>query len=433
MSFNYVQPKPLLDKQTGEIFLTKYHKGKIIKDVSESDARLCNCSNRFKLQNASASILKKERVSKCLNVNISSSVDLHKTSHSGGKSSVHFSGLMQCGSVWHCPVCSSKISQFRADELRTAFQKAKEKNLHVSHVTFTFPHQRGDCLQSNLDKFLDAFKKFWDSSPMRTFKKGSGLVGRVRALEVTYSDKNGWHPHIHLLLFTESKLNDLDSLSSYFLKVWNDKLSRVGLNLANVNGIKIQNGDKAGEYITKFADDQKIEPVKTSKGEQVTWDLADEMTKLNSKQGRLKSLTPFDLLRVIDNPLLYGFSSSDLPRFKSLFFEYAKAFKGKSQLDWGRGSLNLRKNLGMTQDLSDKEVVELEEEQTVISTIHLPLAAWRRIRRDTKKGTDSRALLKSFFEIHGKDETYKFIKNAFFRDLSQKRFDSQIVNYKPSS
>ncbi len=414
-----------IDLSTGEVlpFIKKGSKLKL--HHSSSDSRSISRNQRYSLQNISASLLPSQRVSKCLRTNISSSVDVNRCKHTDGTHSASYVGLMQCGSVWSCPVCSAKIAEKRSRELREAFEIAKNKKLNVSHVTFTFPHSKFDSLSENLDLFLDAFKRFWDSVPMRHFKNEYRLIGKIRALEVNYSEKNGFHPHIHLLCFTEFKLEHLKSLEAYFLESWNDKLSRVGLSKANSHGISIQNGDNAGEYINKFADDTKL----TKTGDVVTWDMADELTKLNTKSGRSGSLTPFDFLRIIDSPSSYGFSKSDSLKFKSLFIEYAKCFYGKSQLDWGRGSLNLRKNLGMDNEISDSEILDTKEDLEIVSTITLPIFAWKKLK-PTSKNNDLRSTFLTVFENQGSDCAYTFLKNTCFRHMSQNLFNVLIVNYK---
>ncbi|EJB0396778.1 protein rep [Vibrio parahaemolyticus] len=410
-----------VDKDSGELIKLKSKRGRLVPDLSNQDARSSARSNRYVLQNHSASSLRGERVSKCCRVNIDSSVHVLRSSFESGNAA-HYKGLMFCGSVWVCPVCGAKISERRSHELREAFDAAKKQKINVSHITFTFPHAKTDNLQTILNQFLEAFKKFWDSAPMRRFKDEYGCIGRVRALETTYSDANGFHPHIHLLYFTKVKLSDVTDIQNQFLEVWNDKLKRVGLPPANSRGISIQNGDKAGEYINKFADDSKLEKVTTKTGDAVTWDMADEITKLNSKSGRKKSLTPFDFLRLIDDPESYGYDKKDIPRFRALFREYAKAFKGKSQLEWGRMSMDLRKNLGLKSAATDEEILN-EDVAEAKKFISLPRSVFSRlVPKKSNNYRDLRSTFLTICESKSQTEAQQFLHTACFPELSKSDF-----------
>lgn len=395
----------LLDEDTGELIpRLKYDSrgvGRIEKNPfdSRTEARI----KRYMMQSASASTLKGERVCKCCRVKVAEKVGIMTGSVSGETRS-HYAGLMQCGSVWHCPVCGAKVAERRATELREAFDKAKAKGWHISHLVFTFPHRSGQSLQGNLEAFLSAYKKFWDSKPLRNYVQLRGIEGRIRALEVTYNFSNGWHPHIHLLVFSTSPIPTSDKELLY--THWADKCLRVGLDKPSLrHGLLIQDGSSAGEYINKFADDSKF----TGSGSSVTWDMADEMTKLNSKTAS-KGFTPFDFLRVINSPETFGYDKKDLPRFRALFTEYAKAFKGKSQLEWGRGkNWDLRKKLGMSKGKTDQELVE-EQQEEAKCTVVLTDTEWKLVRGSSRSSSsDNRGSLLAVSERDGFEGVAKFL------------------------
>lgn len=413
----------LLDYDTGEIIpRLKYDSfGRSRIEKSPFDARTESRINRYVMQSVSASTLKGERVCKCCRVKVADNVGILTGSISGEIRS-HYSGLMQCGSVWHCPVCSAKIAERRGTELREAFDLAVKKGWHINHFVFTFPHKSGQPLQSNLDSFLNAYKKFWDSKPVRNYVQLRGIEGRIRALEVTYNFKNGWHPHIHLLVFSNKPIPTADR--DFLYPVWADKCIRSGLDSPSLrHGLLIQDGSSAGEYINKFSDDSKL----TASGSPVTWDLADEITKLNSKTAS-SGFTPFDFLRVIASPEKYGFKSSDLPRFRSLFSEYAKAFKGRSQLEWGRGkNWDLRSKLGMSKLKSDQEVIE-EQQEKAVCTVVLSSSEWRIVRGSLRRfSSDNRGSLLSIAERDGFDGVAKFLFGLVCPDMTYGNYRNHLL------
>jgi hypothetical protein len=104
------------------------------------------------------------------------------------------------------------------------------------------------------------------------------------------------------------------------------------------------------------------------------------MTKTISKQGKLHGLTPWGLLRAI----LDGDSSVVEPTHaENLFRVYSAAFKGKRQLFW---SVGLRNRLvPQNVELTDKELVDLEQEDPSDLMSGITDSQWKVIRRYRKE------------------------------------------------
>jgi hypothetical protein len=182
----------------------------------------------------------------------------------------------------------------------------------------------------------------------------------MRSFEVTYG-QNGWHPHFHIIFISRSSvIENRISLSS----LWARAVARQGLPAPSVlHGYDVRDGSEAGTYLNKFADDSKLdlaspERCVTSKGDFVTWDAADEMTKAHSKKGRKGNLTPFDFLRVLRFSYLSR-QTEDVVKFKRLWEEYALAMRGRSRVQWSRG---LRDLVGIDH-VDDSEALERLEDR----------------------------------------------------------------------
>ena len=119
-----------------------------------------------------------------------------------------FKGLARCASVWVCPVCGSVISEKRKSELKKASAAWKHSIIMVS---YTIRHKRTDKLEDLLRGLEAAFRNFLSGSYGEDFRREYGVIGSVRALEVTHG-KNGWHPHIHQMVFC-GDLNAVDVFS----------------------------------------------------------------------------------------------------------------------------------------------------------------------------------------------------------------------------
>ena len=147
------------------------------------------------------------------------------------------------------------------------------------------PHQRGDVLSELLDQQGKALQSFLRDRKVKEVFKEMGHVGQVRALEVTHGRKaarnNGWHPHFHILQFCYQKGNETDrkDWAARLYVRWAFYCEKSGLGTPSyAHGIKLDNGEKASDYVTK-------------------WGLEDEMTKGHTKKAKAGGETPFDLLR----------------------------------------------------------------------------------------------------------------------------------------
>ena len=163
-------------------------------------ARDGDTASKWVLQDAARKLLPNERgLQRC-----------HRTRHKGGggvklwrgASGAWFSGLMQCKSKWICPVCAAKIARASADELQRGIDYALETGHGVLMVTLTFPHGRADVLADLLVTFKKkALRNLKSGRDYQALMRDFGIIGEVRALEVTHGDDNGWHPHTHAITF----------------------------------------------------------------------------------------------------------------------------------------------------------------------------------------------------------------------------------------
>ena len=121
--------------------------------------------------------------------------------------SAYYSGLETCGNVWLCPVCSAKIHHRRAAELRDALTTWEAQGHAASLVTITIPHDLGDGLSKLVDVQRDAWKHVTQGAAWQRLRRKLGIAGHIIALEFTWGDDNGWHPHYHVLLIHDQDLD----------------------------------------------------------------------------------------------------------------------------------------------------------------------------------------------------------------------------------
>lgn len=272
--------------------------------------------------------------------------------------SSRFSGINTCGSVWHCPVCSAKITEARRKELDKALTGWVKKGGKVQLMTLTFPHEADQALDPLMVKFAKALQSFKNCRAYKRVMTGAGRAGSIRSLETTWGS-NGWHPHTHDLVFLERDLTlaEVDTLKSEWARIClkaglgeQSKLSDMLLH-----GLDMADGRFAAEYIAKFGHDAQ-------------WGAAAELTKPHSKVGKVGEFggddhyTPFQLL---------AWAAGGDEKAGALFREFGEVFHGKRMLSWSpevkdkEGNI-IRKGLrtlltGCEKELTDEELAAHDE------------------------------------------------------------------------
>ena len=143
-----------------------------------------------------------------------------------GKRLAAFEGHETCSSAWVCPVCSAKIRARRGAEVHEGLERWFSGEGHSALlVTVTERHHRGDSLDRLLKGMSNAWRRVVGSRKYRRFKEANGVIGYIRALEITYGG-NGFHPHHHMLLLVDGVVNEAvaEALRRLLLKLWSCSL-----------------------------------------------------------------------------------------------------------------------------------------------------------------------------------------------------------------
>jgi hypothetical protein len=313
-------------------------------DTTENNARqeVEKTLLRWALQAEARAIMPNEEVAKCLRVPHSVTVDvLHDPKHQKG----HYAGLCTCGSVWMDPICAAKISERRRDECTRGMVRMNDLEFPMFMMTNTIKHGRYDDLGKLLAGFLDAHHGLWKNWAGRAVKKDFGIIGTIRALEVTWGYGTGWHPHVHEILFAGQHFVEEDELADRLWKAWKTETSRVGLAVNRKAFDFNRTKGAAQDYMTKFG----RAPIKTP------WGVEHEVSKAHIKQSRVSGrFSPFGLLLGV-----YEGHSELVPVFR----EYATYFKGKRQVHWSKG---LKAMLLDEEEKTDKELAAERVEEAVL-------------------------------------------------------------------
>lgn len=263
-------------------------------------------------------------------------------------------GLMVCGSVWNCPICSARITEVRRQEIEQGQKKHHADGGECQMISLTVPHYATDSLASTVSAFSAALKHLKAGRSYKQLRDRFGYVGSIRALEVTWGEANGWHPHTHDLWFTASLDDDQrKELKSQLYGLWLKACRKAGLpDPSFQHGVDVKHAYSAAEYMAKF---QK----------KTDWGTGAELTKSHSKRGSQGRYTPFDLLAI---------GRADL------FQEFAKAFYGQRQLYWSTG-LKKRLEVHVATDAQAAEQLDIETEQTGELVVLISKPVWKAIRK----------------------------------------------------
>ena len=270
---------------------------------------------------------------------------------------VYATGLQTCGSVWACPICSFKIRTKRATELAAAIAAHKANGGTVMLLTLTTQHSFGETLDELWTQTQDTWSYITGHSRYRRLKLQLGL-GFCRTMEVMFG-LNGWHPHLHVVLFSETPVDQFDNRDIWaeiivcFHDLWVNRMrnkynrecrSSVAVDLRPVKDDGI---DGVGVYCTKAG---------------------YEVAMADGKEGRTRtSRHPF--------AIAYDAVETGDKADVLLFREWIKGSHDRRMWTWSKG---LRRKLGLADEKTDEELAA-EADETIEQVCIVSRKLWRKI------------------------------------------------------
>ena len=276
-----------------------------------------------------------------------------KASGSGLERRAGLAGVQHCGSTWACPVCSHKINAVRATEIADAVSEWHARGGRIVFLTLTMRHHSKQALD---DLWTNGVSAGWGRATsgrawktdqeaygtvvprlIKTGKKAGQTVhesriGFARVVETTHG-KNGWHVHVHALLFVRGDITGPEAfaLGDSMFERWSDALRAAGFGAPTpTHGVDVRlvgpsDSTKVAEYFSKntFAGKERAG--------QLAWEAAGGTGKSGSK--RFGNRTPFQILAdaVESGP---ANADGELSEDMALWWQWETASKGKRQLTW---------------------------------------------------------------------------------------------------
>lgn len=303
---------------------------------------------QYALQSVIAEIIHSDRLAQCRR-SIVPGRDKVDILYSQKLARAHYGGLMVCGSVWSCPICAARITERRREEVSKGIDTFRELGGSVFMAAFTLQHDREERLQ-DLKKDLTKAHRQFNAGHYQEIKKGFGIVGSIGALEVTWSNNAGWHPHKHCLYFSEKEIKqkDISELQELYSKRYISILKSLGHYGSDQAAVRLSLGDpqETKDYVFK-------------------WGLSEEITKAPVKSGRDGGYSPFELAA-------WAAQTGEVQPVL-LFREYFDTFKGSHQLQYSRG---LRDLLDLGSDQTD-EILAKEETAEAVLMAQIDREIWK--------------------------------------------------------
>ena len=318
---------------------------------------------RYQLQNIASDVLyDNSRLSSCCKAIITTKNKIHSgvdVAMDDGKA--FYRGVMTCNNIWICPICAARITLERKQELLSY----DLSDYHTSLLTLTIQHGQGDDLKSllsDITKMRNSLKsgRWWKENL-------PNLTGHITTTEVTYGSA-GFHVHFHMLLVFNKKPN-YDDLGEKITRRWISLGKKNGRYVSPEFGVDLSSCTSV-DYITK-------------------WSIQNELIDGHKKEGKQGNMSIWQLVDRI---------GAGEDKYKKVFREYAKCFKGKKQLVWSRGLKDLlpKKIIESENDNSDSENDDPEEESTPKIIVTLTFEEWDLVCRN-----NARSALLSIAENEG--------------------------------
>lgn len=303
-----------------------------------------------------------KRVTHCGRVTLGSDVVIRASVGADGQRHAGVAGVVHCGSVWACPVCSAKIAAQRSAMVGEVLRRWVERGGSVAMVTLTVRHSKGDPLATVWDAVSAGWRAATRSSAWDQLQrvygtemvtgKGSRAALRyripsIRVVEVTHG-ANGWHVHVHALLLLRGgvEVDQVPQIGASMWGRWDRAVQRAGLrggDLAQMDAHLIR-WDPRGvtplaEYFAK-----------------ATY----EVTLAGNKSARGGNRTPFQVLACMveyaSGELVQG--DNDAARDRRIWGEWERSSRGRRQIGITNGLLDV---LEMRDWMpTDEEIVEAE-------------------------------------------------------------------------
>lgn len=257
------------------------------------------------------------------------------------------SGVRRCASPWACPVCAPVVRERRAAEVEEAVSAWRAKGGEVWLVTVTVPHEPSESLAAVMDRCNGWWRSIWSGSGGKALRRDLGMVGMVRAWDITVGPRSGWHPHIHALVFARRG----EFSGRALVQAWRNQFGGGGYGERFVPRVSVDfrlcRQSAVAGYLAKVAGG---------------WGVGRELASAGKagSAGRRSA------------PQLLGDAAGGDAYSWALWVEYERTVYGRHFMAWTRG---LRKLLGVGDIATDADAAD-DSDRSFVASCTVPATVW---------------------------------------------------------
>lgn len=287
------------------------------------------------------------------------------------------SGVYYCDSPWLCPSCAPRRAAERVGRVHRVFDAVEKRKGQVVFLTLTVRHKRRDSLAELKKLVTEACRKARQGKPWRLAVERHNILGVLVGPEVTWSQKSGWHFHLHLAVPMVEQA-DAD-------KTAEERAEEAGEWLIDRYLRYIR--DEGGSADRRYYEQKKGEPKALRKAQDVqvvwrkqdlaaylakgsgAWEVAAAGSTKSRTKDRIGGMTPWDMAVV---------ASQGDAKAAERFLEYATVMPGTKSCVITK-SLAEKLGLNAEDDREEPGVEEVEKDVEHVGFLETP--RWHKVLR----------------------------------------------------
>lgn len=252
----------------------------------------------------------------------------------------YYKNLIACTSVWACPVCRYKILNKRKTEIIELCKRAQADGLKAGFLSLTQQHKRYRSVDQLKDqmRFISESWRYLMSIPALKRMMKKARFEYVRGLDTMYNKRNGFHPHLHLILFANTR-EDLQFISDTIRDYWITRSPKSTISNQVYKPVYDNFEEQLTNYITKM-------------------NLADEITNPFMNKKSNKSINPLDTLRLIEEKDFTVYSYAECVK---IYNDFIRVTKGMRSITYSSGFKKKYKIAELTDTDIVNDTSELKE------------------------------------------------------------------------
>jgi hypothetical protein len=154
---------------------------------------------------------------------------------------------IQCGKIKECPICRERVSDYKRHQMLKTQEECLKDGGSLFLITGTLKHKRTDTLKFLHNKLSTAVRNLKNQKGWRKLQKQSSHPTRT-VYECTYSEKNGYHPHVHMLFFADNQIINKTQIRNTLSHYWRNYTTG-NLDVSNVDNPTIYLNKKEYDWV----------------------------------------------------------------------------------------------------------------------------------------------------------------------------------------